>query len=361
MSSLPTLENQKQPESRKDARVRQWVTLAAEKGQCEQIEYTRAWDRPARRRRQKQLPSARKGAEAVCAWGQKKKKKLPALDSLQSAAEAFGTKHKKVESKGWAVLQKHVTQFARSRRDSKLAYMMAMQNGFGQRHIREGEEVSAWFSDQARRASIMGFEGLQDAHDMLASSESDSDDDAKEEEKEDESCLPREKFWQMMNHSLDHENKSLEPEQSPSSRYARQCLSTFKRPEPLLLKLWQSNNGKVELAGAMMGDSMAKAVADSLGSAHSITAFKSFLIGRNRLTDKGLAPLLRQIACPYHLHALMTLDLSHNKMRGESVALVCEILSKTNVLAHLFLEDCGLGDGALVSVCDSVAHTLRCG
>jgi hypothetical protein len=285
---------------------------------------------------------------------------LPSL--MQSAAGAFGAKlaplNKNVpKSKGWSAVQKHLTVFTQSRRDSKLAYMMAMQNGFGKRALRGNEEVSDWFSDQARRASIgemdmMGFDSFQEQQEMLSSSGSDSEQEGEEnEEEEDEDhMLPREKFWRTMKDSLDHEKKSTEPKETPASRYLRFCLTTHRRPEALMLKLWHSNHGKVDLGGFMIGDSLARSIAASLeAQSHSITPFKYLYLSRNRMTDRGIAPLLQQISCPHHLNSLLTLDLSHNKMKAKSVDLVCKILAETKVSGLLidFIDSLDEGEWAI--------------
>jgi hypothetical protein len=180
-----------------------------------------------------------------------------------------------------------------------------------------------------------------------------------------EAALPlREQFWRsyqtMRPQSAQKARGRDQDHQSPQSLYLAKCIKNKLRPETVVLKLWQPNsNGKVELGGYMMGDNVARTLADCLCmSSKQAAHYKGMNLRRNRLTDRGLAPIVQQMSQSIAFLDLMLLDLSQNKIGPLGAAAVCNLVESNPRLSQLIMEDCSLADNLLANVCAAVSNSL---
>ena len=133
-------------------------------------------------------------------------------------------------------------------------------------------------------------------------------------------------------------DRSIQP-LSPRTKYIDNCLREKKIPRAGLL-VRKKLSHELSMKNQGIGDKIAMLVAESLTDAPMI---HSLNISGNRLTDKGMIPILDAVLT---LPNLTELDLSQNKMgTGTSQALASYLQSKSCPLIKLAMSDFDIDDG----------------
>lgn len=107
-----------------------------------------------------------------------------------------------------------------------------------------------------------------------------------------------------------------------------------------------------------MGDDYFKSIGESIKYANHITDIN---FSKNRLTNKGLDPVLRSIKNNIGMfNQLESLNLSFNKLNGDAIKNLCRFLTdKSCDLKKLNLEGNNLGDQVVSELCDNIFSNIH--
>ena len=134
------------------------------------------------------------------------------------------------------------------------------------------------------------------------------------------------------------EGAELAQATSPRSNYIAGCIKEGLNPRAGLL-VRKNLSKKLELQHMGFGDEYGKLLAEAI---QDLPFLEAINIANNRLTDEGLAPILRAVV---KLPVLLEVDMSQNKIDSEAANAMGEYLeSETCTLERLMLRDADVDD-----------------
>ncbi|GMI34513.1 hypothetical protein TeGR_g4761, partial [Tetraparma gracilis] len=154
------------------------------------------------------------------------------------------------------------------------------------------------------------------------------------------------------------EAASGESLRSPTARYVTQTQNLNIVPTTIIGRVVESvegpsveGSGRVNLAGSAVGDDMAAALAHAM----SILIVTAVDVSGNHMSDAGVCALLDAL----DPHFLTDLNISHVKVKKKVFEELSKYLFETSTLQRLLMEECGVDDLCLRSLCPSL-KTVMC-
>lgn len=366
-------------------RFQEWLDITKDRGKYEQddvqwmqahiLKRPRKWNGSTKATSLPLLPSSVPASNVLLSAMKTKPAAFPKLQSSTPVLPGVSGASKLGKSR-WGMVQSQVDKqstFTRSKRNSRELFLSALTEQLknhqkrsknGRRHKVPALNIQSSLEDDSSD-SDSNSDSMTDTGSSDDENSSNDDEEAILESIEASSGLdksdlaPRDAFWADMRDKQNQMLSSIATPDNPQATYLKLCAEQNRRPEPFVAKIWVPVDGNVHLAGKLLGDRNCIAIASSLKYTKDISPFKSVDLSNNRLTDKGLVPLLGPFGLrkSHFLNALHHLTLSHNPLGPGAVRELCALMSASDCLTDLGVEGCGLNDKLIAQLCDTMASS----